>query len=259
VGVCAPAIVPSPGSQTLRAKGTNCAPLGFAEYVPANYASQATWPMIVFFHGRGEMGNGSATALAKLITAGLAKEVQNSSWDPQKRFIVLSVNYDWGDLNATTLKNFMAFAKANYKVDLKRIYLTGLSQGGDPMYIYLSATNGADIAAAVPISAVTGNSSQDLQNNPRQNECAFRNVPFWLFHGSADNIVGPGGSLDIYTKLGKCSPASPVLPRYTEYTGVGHDAWTRTYDRSGMNSAVQTGRQAYDISIYDWLLQHSKP
>ncbi len=257
--VCPVAITPTPGAQTLRAKGSVCAGLGFAEYVPEDYANKAAWPLIVFFHGKAEMGNGGPVDVRKLLNASLVRQVQASAWDPQKRFIVLSPQYNVDDLNPGTLKKFIAFAKANYKVDPQRIYLTGLSQGGDPLYIYLSSTNGGDAAAAVPISAATGNAGQDEQNNPRQYECAYKHVPIWLFHGSADYEVRSQNALEVYTMLSECAPSAPVAPRYTEYAGVKNDAGTRTYGLSGMNSTVQPQRQVYDISVYDWLLQHSKP
>jgi predicted peptidase len=259
MAACPTPITPTPGTQTLRTKASTCAGLGFAEYVPEDYANKAAWPLIIFFHGRAEMGSGSETDVRQLLQASLVRQVQNNAWDPKKRFIVLSPQYNWDDLNPATLKKFMAFAKANYKVDPKRIYLTGLSQGGDPIYLYLSSTNGGDVAAAVPISAVAGNSGQDEQNNPPLYECAYKDVPMWLFHGSADYDVRSQNSLEVYTMLTECKPGARVAPRYTEYTGVEHDAWTRTYNLSGMNTEVQPQRQAYDISVYDWLLQHSKP
>jgi hypothetical protein len=46
---------------TLRAKGTACASLGFAEYVPTNYSGKSSWPLIVALNGRGQSGAGSAT------------------------------------------------------------------------------------------------------------------------------------------------------------------------------------------------------
>lgn len=61
------------------------------------------------------------------------------------------------------------------------------------------------------------------------------------------------------TDIQMCVPPPGVAPRFTEYTGVGHNALTRTYDLSGMGTAVQAGRTPYTLSMYDWLLQHQRP
>jgi predicted peptidase len=257
--VCPAPITPTPGFQILHPKGSTSANLGFAEYVPEDYADKTRWPLIVFFNGQGQMGSGSASDIAKLTYNGLTQDIQSDRWDPEHRFIVLSPQMDWEDFNASVVQDFIDFAKANYKVDPQRIYLTALSQGGDPLYAYLSGENGGDAAAAVAISAEAANANQDLQNNPSLQECAYKHVPLWLFHGSADTTVSPDNSRGVFAKLSACMPAGAIAPRYTEYTGVDHDAWSQTYNLSGMDAPVQAGTQVYDISIYDWFLQHSKP
>jgi predicted peptidase len=257
---CPKNLIPQTGTQTLYVSGSTCSPLGFAAYLPEKYDTQDAWPLIVFFHGWGEKGNGGASSLSLLLRQGLPKAVQNNSWDPLHRFVVLSPQYDLGDLsNPEVFKQFIGFAKTQFKIDLKRIYLTGISLGGEPLYLYLSTTNGADIAAAVPISAGTDRSALDTQNNPRRLQCAYKDVPLWMFHGDLDELVLPQKSLDMYNKINQCKPTPFVPPLYTEYIGVGHDAWTRTYDSSGMHSVSKTGRDPFSRSIYDWMLGHSRP
>lgn len=254
-GACTPAVVPNPGSLELRAKGTTCASLGYAEFVPLAYASASAWPLIIYFHGDGQIGDGSAAAIGVLTSSGLARQVQRDQWDPGRRFIVLSPQMELSEMNAATVKQFIDYAKVNFKVDPKRIYLTGSSRGGDPLFAYLSAENGGEAAAAVPISALSDNAD----DNGALRECAYKDVPLWLFHGSADTVVSVSASATVQLNLGNCTPGAPVPPRFTEFTGAGHDVWTSVYDLSAMGDAVQPGRKPYDVSIYDWMLQYARP
>ena len=83
----------------------------------------------------GERGNGT-TDLPNVANNGLAKDIKNGTWDPQKRFVVLSPQMDdrnnMTERTGASVNDFVDFAKKNYQVDVKRIYLTGLSGGGAP-------------------------------------------------------------------------------------------------------------------------------
>ncbi|WP_189419800.1 hypothetical protein [Cellvibrio zantedeschiae] len=250
---CSPAITtPTPNVQKLLPKGSNCAALGYSEYVPAAYASQGDWPLIISLNGDGQAGNGSASEIQKIDDDGLPRQVAISAWDASKRFVVLAPQMNWETRTAAQVNAFIQFAKANYKVDPKRIYLTALSGGGGPFYRYMEAYNGVDIAAAVPIDTL-----YSFSGSPAP--CMWKQVPTWLFFGENDGTAQVFSHATApYNGLKACTPAPAVLPRLTVYSGVGHDGWTRTYDLSGMNTTVVSGRDAYNKNVYDWLLQYSK-
>lgn len=247
---CSPAITPTPGSQRLLATGTTCATLGYAEYVPPTYTGATSWPLIIAFHGDGEQGTGNSSDIGKVDDNGLPKQVNLDQWDPAHRFIVLSPQMNSSTRTAANVREFIQFAKANYRVDTTRIYLTGLSGGGGPLYRYLDSYAGGEAAAVIPISAVYSFNTAAA--------CGWKNVPTWFFHGSADTTVTSNNSKVAFDNLNACSPAPTIAPKFTLYTGVSHDAWTRTYSLSGMGSAVDSGRAPYDQSIYDWLLQYHR-
>jgi len=102
----------------------------------------------------------------------------------------------------------------SYKVDAKRIYLTGLSMGGFGTW---------SLAAAFPerwaaIAPICGG------GNPSTAE-KIKNVPCWCFHGDADKAVKVEQSRSMIEALKKAGAS----PRYTEYEGVGHNSWDRAY------------------------------
>lgn len=53
----------------------------------------------------------------------------------------------------------------------------------------------------------------------------FKHVPIWCFHGDEDRAVNVERSREMIEAL----KAAGGSPKYTEYAGVGHDSWTRTF------------------------------
>ena len=258
-GACTPPVVPTPGVQTAHPKGSTCAKLGYLAYVPDGYAARDDWPIILFFHGDGERGNGT-TDLPNVANNGLAKDIKNGTWDPQKRFVVLSPQMDdrnnMTERTGASVNDFVDFAKKNYQVDVKRIYLTGLSGGGAPVYTYLGDYSGGESAAAAPMSGWYSTQGK---------ECAWKQIPIWYFHGAVDNVVpAPDHATKSFNTLAACSPAAPIAPRYTLFRDVGHSAWDPAYELTGMNAtnfplvAGPPGTTPYDVAFYDWLLKYAR-
>ena len=186
---------------------------------------------LLFLHGAGERGNdniaqtrnGLPDMLAWLEKEGkdcvvLAPQCPSNGW---------WANYagDFRVKKDLELKNEMSPVMSHVwdvmeklrkseKADSKRIYLTGLSMGGMGTFDLLSRK--ADVfAAAVPICG-----AGDLEQAK-----IFKDVPIWIFHGGADNVVPTDCSRDMVNALKKAGGT----PKYTEYPGVAHDSWTATY------------------------------
>jgi len=263
MNACSPALTARAVNQlNLIAKGSNCAALGYAEYVPQTYTSQTNWPLIIALHGDSQQGTGTAADMQLLQNDGLPKQIAAGTWDVNKRFVVLAPQMNWQTRTAQQVNDFIQFAKANYRIDPTRVYLTAYDGGGGPFYRYLEAYGSVDVAAVVPIST---NYTFSAAPAP----CMWKLAPAWIFHGSNDTSMPMGSNATgPYDGLKACTPATPVLPKLTIYSGIGHDAWTRTYSLTGMNSAVPSNLLAYNMygyndiapysqSIYDWMLQYT--
>ena len=50
-------------------------------------------------------------------------------------------------------------------------------------------------------------------------------MPIWIFHGDADDTV----SVEESRKMAQVLQAAKANVRYTEYPGVGHNAWDKAY------------------------------
>jgi len=128
---------------------------------------------------------------------------------------------------AATVKAAEALER-EFSIDSKRLYITGLSMGGYGTWDALSRWP-EKFAAAVPICG-----GGDPAYARR-----MKDVPIWAFHGDEDKAVKVQRSREMIEAL----KAAGATPKYTEYAGVGHDSWTRTYS---------------DPALFKWLFAQSR-
>lgn len=189
--------------------------------LPKDYDAdpQKAWPLLLFLHGSGERGN-DVNAVAK---HGPPKLVRNGQELP---FIIVSPQCppnEWWC--AETLTELLDEVSAKYRVDPKRVYVTGLSMGGYGTWA-LAAKQPERFAAIAP---VCGAAYPELA-------ARIQKIPIWVFHGEKDEAVPVKGSTEIVKALENLK--APV--KLTVYPGVGHDSWTQTYENA---------------ELFDWLLQ----
>ena len=119
---------------------------GYYEYLPEGYnpAGIQKYPLILFLHGAGDIGNGSATELPRLLMVGIPKLINEGNFPVSftvngvvSKFIIISPQFisqvtdAAGEAAAVTdVHNILNYIGQNYKIDLNRVYLTGLSMGG---------------------------------------------------------------------------------------------------------------------------------
>jgi predicted peptidase len=257
--VCASNLATTPGKLKLLTVGTTGSPQtrGYAEYVPPGYADHSKWPCIINLHGDGEFGDGTSEAgLQSFTYSCLPGMIHQDTWDAQHRFVVLSPQFaSYADRSAVNVFNFIQYAKANYKIDVKRIYLTAVSGGGVALGNYLTTYSGGEAAAALPVSCYVPPISQAAK---------WKSVPVWLLCGASDTTVGPANVMKVYSTIMAAVPAPTVPPRVTLYTGVGHDgnSVNKTYAPSLMDNHLETQFNGTALvpysNIYDWLLQYHR-
>ena len=231
---------PSSSRHVARPLGTVAgANAGFWEYVPPRYGNGARYPLLVFWHGIGENGEGSLESLQRVTTNGPPRLVGEDRWPEDRPFVLLSPQHPGKDCpSAQEIDDFIRFAIAHYDVDLERVYLTGLSCGAIGSWNYLGDHTGELVAAAVLVCG-------DGRKAFAKVGCALGRVPIWALHGELDPTVPAAGSTEPITALNACTPP-PAAAKLTVYPGVWHDSWTITYDLSSGND------------IYSWLLSHKK-
>ncbi len=199
----------------------------YVVYVPREYDSSKKWPTIVFLHGAGECGNDGLRQVSQGI--GTAILANPSKWP----FIVImpqkpELRQSWRE-HAELVVAMLEATEAAYSVDRSRVYLTGLSQGGNGTWV-IGAKYPERWAAIAPICGY---------GTPDEIAPRLKDMPIWCFHGEADNVVPPARSTSIVDAI-KALGGSPKL---TTYPGVGHNSWDKAYR---------------DEPLPAWLLEHVK-
>lgn len=219
-------------------------------HLPASYgAGTANYPLLVFLHGKGEGGTNPASIYTSTGAGGPAYFIAQGKFPSTLPFIVVSPQFPntTSGTSSQMLDAILLYLIKTYRVDVSRIYLTGLSEGGMAIVNYIThyqITPTVKIAAAVIMSANIGQPSQTMINNVIADK-----VNVWGF-GSMTDVLGIqtrvlvqgafGGNGGTLVGLGS-------LGKFTTFAG-GHCCWNQFYDPA----YVENG-----MNIYQWLQQFS--
>lgn len=239
-------------AQTLTPKtidiDSNCH--GFYEYLPSGYDAQKKYPLIIFLHGLGELGNGD-TELRKVLRNGLPRLLADSTFPVSFtvkgetfQFIVFAPQFLHWPWPATT-QTVIDYAIEHYAVDKSRIYLTGLSMGGGALWecVGNNAAYANKLAAVVPVCGAS------LTDSTKAARIAAANLPVWATHNQGDPTVTVTFT-EKYISYINAAPTPPTEPaKKTIFPVNGHNAWTKTYDPLFKEDGV---------NIYEWMLLHHR-
>jgi predicted peptidase len=227
--------------------------LGFYQALPSHYhESKETYPLMIYFHGGGQYGNG-ASDLYKVLQEGVPKLLNEKKFPPtftvdgkKHSFIVISPQFV-KKVNNAEIDALIKYVKQNYRVNISRIYLAGFSLGGRMLCDY-AAYKPADIAA---ITAMGGISGIDHTLAGKCEAMAKSNLPVWQFH-NRDDMAWYYSEAKRFNEVLR-SYNAPIAPKFTTFdVGTGrlhHDCWTRT-----TNPAYKEGGK----NIYEWMLSYTR-
>jgi len=182
-------------------------------------------PLVVFLHGDWQDGTDNESQLVgggngsfELVDAAraggiplvyLAPQTTGAYWPPDRVMAVV------------------ADALTRWPIDPRRIYLSGISDGGTGVWDALKAYPRC-FAAGVPMSGMTELAGLG----------AIRDIPQWVFHGADDDDTdiekGYDGAMVGSRAVVRALRAMGGLPRYTEYAGEKHVIWPRAYAESAL-------------------------
>ncbi len=197
--------------------------LKYLLYLPKDYdAEDNKWPLVLFLHGSGERGD-DLVSVERLGPPMLAEQGKNFP------FILVSPQCPLGQRwNPLELSVLLDEIEKEYRVDTSRIYITGLSMGGEGAW-QLIMSEPYRFAAAAVVCGRTGSAYLDA--------CKLKNLPIWVFHGAMDDVVPLEESVRMVKALNACGNNV----KFTVYPEANHNAWTKTYNNE---------------ELYKWLLEH---
>jgi dienelactone hydrolase len=217
-------------------------------YLPTDYnSSSKKYPVVFFFHGVGEAGSNPYLLLNQgipnLIANGMRPDnITNPADGKQYSFIVLSVQHWSWSPNPNWLPYELAWLKQNYRVDTNRVYVTGLSAGGQTSYSATILNDNVSrlIAAAAPMSP-----AQVWPYDPSL--IGLNKIKTWFFSGNVDG----GYTVNATQYSTDCNLLYPNSSKLNIYSG-GHCCWNNFYTPSWHDAS--TG-----LSIWEWMLTNERP
>jgi predicted peptidase len=234
---------------------------GYYEYLPEGYSSNtaSNYPLMIFFHGGGEIGNDS-TQLHLVLKNGPLKLVANGSFPTSftangrtYKFIILGPQFTSSDDSyPDEVDNIIEYAKKNYRVDKSRIYLTGLSFGAGVAWNYVgrNANYAKKIAAMVPIASYLNDTRDAFKiTNGKAAVIAASNLPIWATHNDRDNYCPLSWIVDADSLVKISNRNMKPQPKLTIFNAYGHEGWTQTYDPTFKEN---------NMNVYEWMLQYHR-
>jgi predicted peptidase len=202
--------------------------LQYRLYIPENYDPKKKYPLVLFHHGGGGTGDNNKRNLeSACIREWILPEAQANNpciivapqFPGKESKIVKDGTFSMRG-HIQTIHEVLDSLEREFPIDTNREYVTGLSFGGECTWMSLMERP-YRFAAAVPICATDGYFGVTIAERAEQ----VAQVPLWIFHGDADEVVPVEASRNMVKALRDAGGN----PKYTEYPGVNHYSWDLAY------------------------------
>jgi predicted peptidase len=210
--------------------GSDAEKLPFRLLKPEPCVAGRKFPLVIFLHGSGERGSDNELQLTHCVRE-FTTPANRAAYPcfvlvPQCEERSAWNAIDWDGV--TPLRTSAAPARSTrlllellpqlcdeLPIDRDRLYLSGISLGGFGTWD-LAIRNPRLFAAAAPICGRADDAAL----------ATLAHLPVWVFHGSDDEAVLVDHSRSAVRAL---QNAGSTVVKYTEYAGVGHNSWDRTF------------------------------
>ena len=196
--------------------------------IPENCDTGKLYPLVMFLHG----WSANQTVWLDLYNAELQAKHPCFVFTPKTP----TTWSDWSGWYDISLSESMLAAvhvldslKGVYNVDTCRLYVYGISMGGEGVFDLLHKLPGKFASA---ISICGGGQAWWAKT--------IAHTPLWMFHGSEDKINTPDMSERVYKQL---VGLKAMNIRYTNYKGYGHSIWDKALS---------------EPDFYEWMFSFSK-
>lgn len=205
----------------------------YQTYVPHNYNSTEKWPVTLFLHGAGERGSDGL----KQTQVGLGKAIRLNPerWQSIAVFPQVPTGESWQGIAGDIALAALDATITEFSVDESRLYLTGISLGGNGTW-YLGYQNTERFAALVSVCGFIDLGNRfpgflpEAENSFTALAKSLSKTPVWIVHGDADIVV----PVDQSRKIALALEAVGADVHYTELPGVNHNAWDTAYSNTAL-------------------------
>jgi predicted esterase len=222
--------------------------LPYRLYTPEHYDASVKYPVLIYLHGRGQRGYDNEGTYTSQLFHGPQSIVSPNLQQRFPSFVIvpqcgdMPAHQEWAhwignseqDLyaglgqdgsymqhpepfpSALLVKELVESLPSTLSIEPARVYLTGESMGGFGVWEF--TTRWPDVfAVGVPMAGYSD----------RSKVSRILHLPFWVFHGDADQSNPVAGSRAMVEAINAAGGSA----KYTEYPGVDHSgtfnkAWT---------------------------------
>ncbi len=280
---------------------------GMLEYIPSSYYLTANktkkYPVIISFHGGAAKGYGTSLELCRLFkdrggdsaghktfpgrvernTSHLTQTYNGIKYEyivvaPQfNKYIRLQPGVKDNFPTAKEVENVINYVVGRYRIDPRRIYLTGYSTGANMVLEYAasSVTRARRVAAIMPVALCTQHGH--INNTSRgyhAKNIGLAKLKTWFVYCESDNC-GTGPALNVSNKWVDSIMKVPgaARPRYTRLRNINpptlyncsdslwHDAWSRAFDPNFKAShfykptSTVGANDGVNLNMYQWFIR----
>jgi len=199
--------------------------LEYQLFVPENYDPNKKYPLVLFHHGGGDnvMKNPGGECLREWILPKVQAKhpcfIVAPQFPGKESKSVLDGTFSVRG-HIQTIHEALDSLEKEFSIDKDREYVTGFSFGGECTWVSL-VERPDRFAAGVPICGTDVYSDVTVAERTEH----LAQMPLWIFHGDADEVV----PVDVSRNIVKALRDAGGNPKYTEYPGVNHNSWSRAY------------------------------
>ncbi|NMO18748.1 hypothetical protein HPC49_13275 [Pyxidicoccus fallax] len=207
--------------------------------VPAGYAPTQKYPLILFFHGADQFGTDNQKQLDHNANGALAL-VSDAAQAAAPVFMVAPQAPSRGGFRDGAVREQVQdildqLVQEFPGIDVDRLYITGLSQGGAATWDYLFASPHT-FAAAIPMSQGGGDTTRGA---------TVAHLPIWVFHAANDTTVRVASS-DAIVNAVRAAGGSVIFTRYAQGE---HGIWPVAYARPGLREWLLSQRRGVPSTV----------
>lgn len=187
-------------------------------FIPPKYKRSKKYPLILWLHGAGGIGSDNLGQIRADQVPGTHLWTTPENVEHHPAFVLVPQgNGLWGEQLGIVLE-VIDELKEEFSIDLTRMYVLGQSIGGMGAWELVTSHPGIFAAAVFVCAAGT---------YPDQAKRVV-SLPVWAFHGGKDPM------LERTRQMIEAIRNAGGNPKYTEYSGMGHDIWDRVFSEPGL-------------------------
>jgi hypothetical protein len=228
-------------------------------HLPASYnSSNASYPTIIFFPGIGEVGTNASAVIANgpgaYITQGWNGNVTVDGKTVE--FIVISLQPPYAYPHEDVMNTEIQTIKSMYRVDSKKLYLTGLSHGGWCSSTFVTGdpyggpyTYASQVAAVVTVEGmIPDDNSPYPQLFDNYAKAGGKYLGFEQIYDNRDTKT-------VVDRMNLTVPNSGIYVQ-TNFGGGGHCCWASFYGGQG-TAPTNWLLDGVTQNIYQWMARQT--